>query len=232
MRNSASQGRHLDQTQWRGNAAGRLDPGVHCFGMLMDGRSQAHGLHERGTDTTLLIVFNSHHEPADFALPECNGARAGDCCSIQRSGDTDTDRDRARRRFGCAQLLTDAWIARCRYSNGCRIPNDATPAPHRHPRARDALRRRTAVRWQRALPNLGAEARAVGLRIEGHDTGLALQREAGGWHSLTDAFMHPGTRYQFLLPDGSAVPDPASRFQPEDVHGPKRSDRSAGLSLA
>ena len=27
-------------------------------------------------DATLLIVFNSHHEQADFMLPPCNGARA------------------------------------------------------------------------------------------------------------------------------------------------------------
>ncbi len=44
--------------------------------MLMDGRSQAQGLHERGTDATLLLVFNSHHEPVDFTLPDCSGARA------------------------------------------------------------------------------------------------------------------------------------------------------------
>jgi malto-oligosyltrehalose trehalohydrolase len=29
----------------------------------------------------------------------------------------------------------------------------------------------------------------------------------------------PGTRYRFVLPDSVAVPDPASRFQPQDVHG-------------
>ncbi|MEX2571540.1 MAG: malto-oligosyltrehalose trehalohydrolase [Gemmatimonadota bacterium] len=30
----------------------------------------------------------------------------------------------------------------------------------------------------------------------------------------------PGTRYRYRLGDGSAYPDPASRFQPEGVHGP------------
>lgn len=29
-----------------------------------------------------------------------------------------------------------------------------------------------------------------------------------------------GARYRFVLPDGREVPDPASRFQPQDVHGP------------
>ena len=43
---------------------------------------------------------------------------------------------------------------------------------------------------------------------------------AEGWHELTTNRARPGSRYRFSLPDGSAVPDPASRYQPDDVHGP------------
>ena len=32
--------------------------------------------------------------------------------------------------------------------------------------------------------------------------------------------LRAGARYRFALPDGQRVPDPASRFQPEDVNGP------------
>jgi malto-oligosyltrehalose trehalohydrolase len=60
----------------------------------------------------------------------------------------------------------------------------------------------------------------IELRLQGHDGCLALQRETGGWHSLRTDRATAGSRYQFILPDGTAVPDPASRFQPEDVHGP------------
>ncbi len=50
---------------------------VHkCFGMLIDGRAQDHGVHVAGHETTLLIIFNSHHEQVSFALPECLGGRA------------------------------------------------------------------------------------------------------------------------------------------------------------
>ena len=49
---------------------------------------------------------------------------------------------------------------------------------------------------------------------------LGLRCEAGGWHTLTTRRATRGSRYRFILPDGMAVPDPASRFQPEDVHGP------------
>ncbi len=47
-----------------------------------------------------------------------------------------------------------------------------------------------------------------------------MQADGHGWHELTVADAGAGTRYRFLLPDGTAVPDPASRFQPEDVAGP------------
>lgn len=47
-----------------------------------------------------------------------------------------------------------------------------------------------------------------------------MVREAGGWHRLTVDDAPAGTRYRYVLPDGLAVPDPASRHQPDDVHGP------------
>lgn len=49
---------------------------------------------------------------------------------------------------------------------------------------------------------------------------LPLQGLADGWHELTTDRARNGTLYHFVLPDGMKVPDPASRFQPEDVHGP------------
>ncbi|MDB5554168.1 MAG: malto-oligosyltrehalose trehalohydrolase [Rhizobium sp.] len=41
-----------------------------------------------------------------------------------------------------------------------------------------------------------------------------------GWHTLDVAGAGAGTRYCFVLEDGTEVPDPASRYQPLDVHGP------------
>ena len=37
--------------------------------MLLDGRGQATGIKRRGADTSLLIVFNAHHEAVKFTLP-------------------------------------------------------------------------------------------------------------------------------------------------------------------
>jgi 1,4-alpha-glucan branching enzyme len=42
-----------------------------------------------------------------------------------------------------------------------------------------------------------------------------------GWHELVSAEAQAGTLYKFRLEQGgSEVPDPASRYQPSDVHGP------------
>ena len=50
---------------------------------------------------------------------------------------------------------------------------------------------------------------------------LVPMRQAGdGWHELVTHSAGPGSHYRFSLPDGSLVPDPASRRQPDDVHGP------------
>jgi glycogen operon protein len=46
------------------------------FGMLVDGRAQPTGIHKRGEDATLLIVFNAHFEDVPFTLPHATG---GEC---------------------------------------------------------------------------------------------------------------------------------------------------------
>jgi glycogen operon protein len=41
--------------------------------MLLDGRAQATGIRKRGSDLTLLLMFNAHHEPVEFTFPEVSG---------------------------------------------------------------------------------------------------------------------------------------------------------------
>jgi malto-oligosyltrehalose trehalohydrolase len=50
---------------------------------------------------------------------------------------------------------------------------------------------------------------------------LPMQRSPDGWFEAV-APCPAGTRYRYRLADGTLVPDPASRFQPEDVHGPSQ----------
>jgi maltooligosyltrehalose trehalohydrolase len=51
-------------------------------------------------------------------------------------------------------------------------------------------------------------------------TRLSLESIDNGWFELVTDAAKPGTQYRFRIDGGREVPDPASRFQPEDVHGP------------
>lgn len=60
---------------------------------------------------------------------------------------------------------------------------------------------------------------AVRLCVDGRAE-APMERSDDGWHRCFVANAGDGTRYKFAFPDGSVVPDPASRFQPDDVHSP------------
>jgi maltooligosyltrehalose trehalohydrolase len=69
-----------------------------------------------------------------------------------------------------------------------------------------------------ALFRLWAPAAArVGLELDGA-AALAMDAVDGGWHELVAPAARAGARYRFVLPDGLAVPDPASRANPDGVH--------------
>ena len=50
------------------------------------------------------------------------------------------------------------------------------------------------------------------------DTATPMERE-GEWYQLIVPGAKAGTRYQYRIDDELTIPDPASRFQPGDVHG-------------
>jgi len=56
-------GEEMTIEQWH-DANGR------CLGMLMDGRAQETGIRRRGSEATLLLIVNSHHEGVNFTLPQ------------------------------------------------------------------------------------------------------------------------------------------------------------------
>jgi malto-oligosyltrehalose trehalohydrolase len=72
------------------------------------------------------------------------------------------------------------------------------------------------VRFRLWAPN----SRSVRLELHGRENLLQMDRTVYGWHELICADAGPGSLYRFVLPDGLRVPDPGSRYQPNDVHGP------------
>lgn len=61
---------------------------------------------------------------------------------------------------------------------------------------------------------------AVSLKIYDLELTVPMTAAARGWHEVEVEEARPGMRYHFVLENGQEVPDPASRFQPEDVDGP------------
>ncbi|WP_413739318.1 malto-oligosyltrehalose trehalohydrolase [Sodalis sp. RH14] len=58
----------------------------------------------------------------------------------------------------------------------------------------------------------------VTLRLSGEDR--AMNPSGDGWFELVVTGVSPGAEYHYILADGTAVPDPASRAQKADVDGP------------
>lgn len=52
------------------------------------------------------------------------------------------------------------------------------------------------------------------------DATLPMEPRGGGWFEAAVAEAGAGFRYKFRIDDAIDVPDPASHFQPQDVHGP------------
>ena len=46
-----------------------------------------------------------------------------------------------------------------------------------------------------------------------------MPRAGDGWYELTTRDARAGTRYRYRIDDELTVPDPASRYNPSDVHG-------------
>src|SRR5262245_25980378 len=61
--------------------------------------------------------------------------------------------------------------------------------------------------------------RKVKIELDG-GAAAAMERVGEGWHKLVTDRASADMRYRFVLTNGLRVPDPASRYQPEDVHGP------------
>ncbi|MFZ0735241.1 MAG: malto-oligosyltrehalose trehalohydrolase [Candidatus Sulfotelmatobacter sp.] len=62
---------------------------------------------------------------------------------------------------------------------------------------------------------------SVSVRIRDTEELIPMQAVSCGYHHAALS-LDPGTKYLYRLEDGRELPDPASRFQPDGVHGPSQ----------
>ena len=60
-------GKEMQDNDW-------ADGNALSLAVLLDGRAQATGIKRRGSDTTLLLCFNSYYDVVRFKLPKAAGA--------------------------------------------------------------------------------------------------------------------------------------------------------------
>ena len=59
-------GTEMEPSNWE-------DPIAKCMGLILDGRAQPTGIRKRGSDRTVLMIFNASHTLVDFKLPDVHG---------------------------------------------------------------------------------------------------------------------------------------------------------------
>jgi glycogen operon protein len=71
----------VKDVSWRTAAGSEMTPdnwndaNARSLGVLLDGRAQESGIRRRGTDVTLYLVLNAHHDVVKFTLPKSVGGR-------------------------------------------------------------------------------------------------------------------------------------------------------------
>ena len=92
--------------------------------------------------------------------------------------------------------------------------------------ARLGANRLSADNWEFLL--WAPQSRTVSIRIIEDNRVIPMEALGNGYHTARVKNISAGARYFYRLEDGRELPDPASRFQPEGVHGPSQlTDTSA-----
>lgn len=65
-------------------------------------------------------------------------------------------------------------------------------------------------------------AKSVEVVLNEFDAGLQMAAEQEGWFGIITEMATAGSLYQYRIDNELLVPDPASRFQPQDVNGPSQ----------
>ena len=199
---------------------------------------------QRDIDESFLVMMNAYQGDLDFHFPAAaDAARVGSAGRYRR-----TDRPRRTgthletgRSVSAARALVRA-VHQPRSRAGARSARRSVGHDHSLRRGGRRLQRTEAggTRWRGRLMRrhhrlpFGAEivpegvrfrlwaprATGVSLVLEGGEAPgpIAMRAEPDGWWSVTTERGAAGSRYRYRV-DGGDYPDPASRYQPDGVHG-------------
>jgi isoamylase len=76
------------------------DPNARCVGLILDGSGPVTGIVRRGSDATLMLIFNAHHDVVPFKLPRVAGGRSWLKLIDSNEPDGNQDEEGVRARFG------------------------------------------------------------------------------------------------------------------------------------
>lgn len=65
-------GAEMTSESWENHCA-------RCLGLILDGRAQPTGIRQRGSDRTLFLIVNAHHEEVAFNVPSWPGGKTWRC---------------------------------------------------------------------------------------------------------------------------------------------------------
>ncbi|WP_157223320.1 glycogen debranching protein GlgX [Rhodovulum sp. PH10] len=108
------------------------DGNARCLGVVLDGRAQASGIRKRGSDATMLLIVNAHHDVVLFTLPQVTGGRAWLRLIDTNLDYTEDELDAVRLKFGHVYHVTGRSLLLFRLLRSRR--QNPTPATKNAPR--------------------------------------------------------------------------------------------------
>lgn len=194
---------------------------ARCLGMFLLGEALEEQ-NERGEwikDDDILLLLNAHHEEVPFSLPW------RDPCEVLL--DTALGLDAGQFRYQQVdkpyplQGRSLVLLSQRQDGRDSMISARLKALRRRHPMPFGAqVLEGGKIRFRLWAP----AAKQVDVCLGKTDDSLVLEMNPleEGWFELISDRAHVGDHYRFRIDGGIKVPDPASRYNPDDVHGPSQ----------
>ncbi|HEX8670733.1 MAG TPA: glycogen debranching protein GlgX [Longimicrobium sp.] len=201
-------GREMTDEEWNAGF-------VRCFGMVLGGEMEEWDEQgQRVSDKTFLLLFNADGGTIDFTLPDVGPARGW---MVVLDTNEPEQEEGTRRYHDCDTLKMEgrSMVVLCE-SNEERT-GEKVSAVDVYTLPIGASVEETGTRFRVWAP--GHESMDVVLYGPDAERVVPMEAEGEGYWSAFVEGVGAGARYKLRLDGGDTFPDPASRAQPEGVHG-------------